>query len=129
MSFFKNTMRARRFQRVVAVQAGWLAALCVGWAAVAHAEDPKLPLSHDEDTTVYVQPKLAPTEESMRSQGATVGVQGKDGRAAYIGTDTSAARPRYSVGGESGGDLSFSAGVESDGKTKHGVKAGVRIRY
>ncbi|RYF72066.1 MAG: hypothetical protein EOO29_29005 [Comamonadaceae bacterium] len=95
----------------------------------AQAEDPKLPLKLDEEATVYVQPKLAPTEESMRSEGATVGVQAKDGRKAYIGTDTSAERPRYSVGGESGGNLSFSAGVDSDGKADHGVKAGVRIRY
>ena len=100
-------------------------------SAAARAEDPKVPLSHDEDAgrTIYLQPRLSPTQDSMHSHGATVGVQNKDGRAAYIGTDTSAERPLYSVGGESGGDLSFSAGVESDGKDKHGVKAGVRIRY
>lgn len=129
MVLLKKTKRTPRRAAIAPAWAGLLAAVCLGAAGVAHAEDPKLPLSHDEGSTVYVQPKLAPTEDSMRSQGATVGVQGKDGRAAYIGTDTSADRPRYSVGGESGGDLSFSAGVETDGKADHGVKAGVRIRY
>ncbi|MDA7414862.1 hypothetical protein PGB34_00665 [Xenophilus arseniciresistens] len=100
-------------------------------AGPAQAEDPKLPLAHDEhsERTVYIQPRLSPTEDSMHTQGATVGVQAKDGRSAYMGTDRSTAQPRYSVGAESGGDLSFSAGVESDGKEHHGVKAGIRIRY
>lgn len=109
---------------------GLLAALLLGWGA-ARAEDPKLPLAHDEDPgrTVYLQPRLSPTEDSMHSHGATVGVQNKDGRGAYVGTDTSAEHPKYSVGAESGGDLSFSAGVESNGKDDHGVKAGIKIRY
>jgi len=99
---------------------------CIG---LAHAEDPKLPLSHDDRRTVYIQPRLSPTQDSMRSHGATVGMQRPDGRGAYIGTDTSTERPRYSAGGESGGALSFSGGVESDGKDHHGIKAGIRIRY
>jgi len=108
-----------------------LTGLALALAGTARAEDPKLPLAHDEHAgrSVYIQPKLSPTEDSMHTQGATVGVQAKDGRSAYMGTDRSAELPRYSVGAESGGNTSFSAGVESDGKEHHGVKAGIRIRY
>lgn len=135
---FWTSNRISRGWRCGACAAGWArAAGAIGVAGAlllggaAWAEDPKLPLSHDEDAgrTIYIQPRLSPTEDSMHSHGATLGVQNKDGRGAYIGTDTSTERPKYSVGGESGGDLSFSAGVESDGKENHGVKAGVKIRY
>jgi hypothetical protein len=33
------------------------------------------------------------------------------------------------VGGSTGGNTSFSAGVESDGKQNNGVKAGITIKY
>ena len=79
--------------------------------------------------SVYVAPKLSPTETSMHTEGAVVGVERKDGSGLYGGMDTSSARPSYSVGGSTGGPVSLTGGVESDGKEKHGVKAGVKIRY
>ena len=95
----------------------------------AHADEPKLPIDSDEKGSVYVAPKVTPTETSMEAHGATVGVQRKDGSGLYGGMDTSTTRPTYSVGGSTGGDVSFSAGAESDGKDMHGVKAGVQIKY
>lgn len=95
----------------------------------AHADEPKLPIDSDEKGSVYVAPKVTPTETSMEAHGATVGVQRKDGSGLYGGMDTSTTRPTYSVGGSTGGDVSFSAGAESDGKDRHGVKAGVQIKY
>ena len=95
----------------------------------AGAEEPKLPISSDDKGSLYVAPKVTPTETSMDTHGATVGVQRKDGSALHGGMDTSSERPTYSVGGSTGGDVSFSAGAESDGKDKHGVKAGIKIRY
>jgi len=98
-------------------------------APLAHADDPKLPIDNDDKGSVYVAPKLSPTETSVETHGATVGVQRKDGSGLYGGMDTSTTRPTYSVGGSTGGNVSFSAGAESDGKDKHGVKAGVQIKY
>lgn len=102
-----------------------LALCCAG----AFAQTPKVPLQSDEKGTLYVEPKLSPTETSMETQGATVGVQRPDGSGAHTGVDTSGERPTYSVGGSTGGNISFSAGVESDGAEKKGVKAGIEIKY
>ena len=33
------------------------------------------------------------------------------------------------LGGSTGGNVSFSGGVQTDGKNNNGVKAGVTIRY
>ena len=66
---------------------------------------------------------------SMESKGAMVGAQRPDGSSKYIGVDTSGTRPTYSLGGSTAGDLSYSAGVFSDGKEKKGVKAGVTLKY
>lgn len=96
---------------------------------VARADEPKLPIDNDDKGSVYVAPKVTPTETSVESHGATVGVQRKDGSGLYGGMDTSGTRPTYSVGGSTGGNVSFSAGAESDGKERHGVKAGVQIKY
>lgn len=95
----------------------------------ARAEEPKLPIDTDDKGSVYIAPKVSPTETSVDTHGATVGVQRKDGSSLYGGMDTSTPRPTYSVGGSTGGDVSFSAGAESDGKDRHGVKAGVQIKY
>lgn len=95
----------------------------------AHADEPKLPIDTDDKGSVYIAPKVSPTETSVEAHGATVGVERKDGSSLYGGMDTSTTRPTYSVGGSTGGDVSFSAGAESDGKDKHGVKAGVKIKY
>ncbi|WP_296801604.1 hypothetical protein [Variovorax sp.] len=87
----------------------------------------------DDGTILYVAPKIAPTEKSAdtlgATLGATIGVQRPSGAAAYGGMDTSGSRPIYSVGGSTGGNTSFSAGVESDGKQNNGVKAGITIKY
>lgn len=56
-------------------------------------------------------------------------MQRPDGSGTYIGTDTSMPRPVYSLGGSTGGSLSFNGGVTSDGKSNNGVKAGVTIKY
>lgn len=105
-----------------------LCGLALGCAG-AIAQTPKVPLQSDEKGTLYVEPKLSPTETSMETRGATVGVQRPDGSGAHTGVDTSGQRPTYSVGGSTGGNISFSAGVESDGAEKKGVKAGVEIKY
>jgi hypothetical protein len=95
----------------------------------AQADEPKLPIDSDDKGSIYVAPKVSPTETSMEAHGATVGVERKDGSSLYGGMDTSTTRPTYSVGGSTGGNVSFSAGAESDGKDRHGVKAGVKIKY
>ena len=95
----------------------------------AHADEPKLPVDTDDKGSVYIAPKVSPTETSVEAHGATVGVERKDGSSLYGGMDTSTTRPTYSVGGSTGGNVSFSAGAESDGKDRHGVKAGVKIKY
>jgi hypothetical protein len=95
----------------------------------ARAEPIKLPVDNDEKGTVYVAPNVNPTETSATVNGATVGVQRPDGSGTYIGTDTSTPRPTYSLGASTGGNVSFSGGVQTDGKTNNGVKAGVTIKY
>ena len=96
----------------------------------ALAQDaPKVPIQSDDKGSVYVAPNVSPTETSMESKGATVGVQQKDGSGVYTGMDTSTPRPTYSVGGSTGGNTSFSAGATSDGKDNKGVKAGITIKY
>lgn len=97
--------------------------------AAAWADEVKLPVDSDDKGSVYVAPKLAPTETSMHTEGAVVGVERKDGSGLYGGMDTSSTRPSYSMGGSTGGAVSLTGGVESDGRERHGVKAGVRIRY
>lgn len=103
--------------------------LAVAPAAAAWADEVKLPVDSDDKGSVYVAPKLSPTETSMHTEGAVVGVERKDGSGLYGGMDTSSSRPSYSVGGSTGGTVSLTGGVESDGKEKHGVKAGVKIKY
>jgi hypothetical protein len=96
----------------------------------ALAEEVKVPLNNGEDQgTVYVAPNVSPTEKSADVNGATVGMQKPDGQAVYGGVDTSSALPTYSAGVATGGDVSFTAGASSDGKTKNEVKAGVTIKY
>jgi hypothetical protein len=110
--------------------------VCLGtaacWAAfttTAAAEPLKLPVDSDEKGTVYIAPNVTPTETSAVTKGATVGVQRPDGSGTYIGTDTSMPKPVYSLGASTGGDLSLSGGVSTDGKNNNGVKAGVTIKY
>ena len=98
------------------------------WGA-AFAQTPKLPLKNDDSGTVYVEPNVSSTETSMETKGANVGAQRPDGSSKYIGVDTTGPRPTYSLGGSTAGDLSYSAGVFSDGKEKKGVKAGVTLKY
>lgn len=95
----------------------------------ARAEPIKVPVDSDEKGSVYVAPNVNPTETSATVNGATVGVQRPDGSGTYIGTDTSTPRPTYSLGASTGGNMSFSGGVQSDGKANNGVKAGVTIKY
>ena len=95
----------------------------------SRAEPIKLPVDSDEKGSVYVAPNVNPTETSATVNGATVGVQRPDGSGTYIGTDTSTPRPTYSLGASTGGNVSFSGGVQSDGKASNGVKAGVTIKY
>ena len=102
-----------------------LAASC----AAAFAQTPKLPLKSDDNGTVYMEPNLSSTEKSMETKGARVGAERPDGSSKYIGVDTTGSRPTYSLGGSTAGDLSYSAGVFSDGKEKKGVKAGVTLKY
>ena len=99
-------------------------------AAASLAEPVKVPLASEEGKgTVYVAPNVTSTETSAVTEGATIGVQRPDGAGMYGGMDTSTSRPTYSVGAKTGGDVSFSAGAESDGKDKKAVKAGVTIKY
>ena len=100
------------------------------WVVPVMSEPLKVPLaSDDEKGTLYVAPNVVPNETSAATQGATVGVQRPDGAGMYGGMDTSTTRPTYSVGAKTGGDVSFSAGAESDGKDKKAVKAGITIKY
>jgi len=104
------------------------AAAC--WAAPAAMADPvKVPVDSDEKGTIYVAPNVNSTETSAYTKGATVGVQRPDGSGTYIGTDTSTPRPTYSLGASTGGNVSLTGGVLSDGKSNNGVKAGITIKY
>lgn len=104
-----------------------VAACC--FAATATAEPVKVPVDSDDKGTVYVAPNVTSTEDSAYTKGATVGVQRPDGSGGYVGTDTSTPRPTYSLGASTGGNVSLTGGVSSDGKTNNGVKAGVTIKY
>ncbi|MET3181558.1 UNVERIFIED_ORG: hypothetical protein ABIC43_004733 [Variovorax guangxiensis] len=95
----------------------------------ARAEPIKVPVDSDEKGSVYIAPNVNLTETSATVNGTTVGVQRPDGSGTYIGTDTSTPRPTYSLGASTGGNVSFSGGVKSDGKANNGVKAGVTIKY
>ncbi|RQO52390.1 hypothetical protein DBV14_16135 [Variovorax sp. KBW07] len=97
--------------------------------ATATAEPVKVPVDSGEKGTVYVAPNVNSTENSAYTTGATVGVERPDGSGAYMGTDTSRPRPTYSLGASTGGNVSLNGGVQSDGKTNNGVKAGVTIKY
>ena len=97
--------------------------------AAALAQTPKIPLESNDEGSIYVSPNLSPTEKAATANGATVGLQRKDGSGLYGGMDTSGTRPNYSLGASTGGDVSFSAGAHTDGKDNKGVKAGVTIRY
>ncbi|MDH6593391.1 hypothetical protein M2165_003280 [Variovorax sp. TBS-050B] len=109
---------------------GWIgAAACCAAAAAATAEPLKLPVDSDEKGTVYIAPNVTPTETSAYTKGATVGVQRPDGSETYLGTDTSTPRPTYSLGASTGGTVSLTGGVSTDGKANNGVKAGIRIKY
>jgi hypothetical protein len=105
------------------------AAACWAFTTAAAAEPLKLPVDSDEKGTVYIAPNVTPTETSAVTHGATVGVQRPDGSGTYIGTDTSMPKPVYSLGASTGGDLSLSGGISSDGKSNNGVKAGVTLKY
>ena len=102
-----------------------LAACCGG----AIAQAPKLAVDSGEDGTVYISPNAQSTETSVHTQGGTLGMQRPDGSGAYGGVDTSGMRNTYSAGASTGGNVSFSAGAQSDGKSNSGVKAGVTIKY
>ncbi|MES2534033.1 MAG: hypothetical protein V4636_23510 [Pseudomonadota bacterium] len=100
------------------------------WCGAAMATDPvKVPLESNDSGSIYVQPNVASTEDSVNTKGAVMGVQRKDGSGAYAGVDTGTPKPTYSLGASTGGNTSFSAGVQSDGKENNGVKAGVTIKY
>ncbi|CAA2109064.1 hypothetical protein [Variovorax paradoxus] len=104
----------------------------LGWSAACtfvHAEPVKVPVETDEKGTYYVAPNVNSTVDSAYTKGGIVGVERKDGSGAYIGTDTSTQRPTYSLGASTGGNVSLTGGVSSDGKSNNGVKAGVTIRY
>lgn len=93
------------------------------------AEELKLPIESGDKGTVYVNPNLTPTETSVNTKGATLGVERPDGAGVRGGVDTSGERSTYSVGGSTGGKRSYSAEAFSDGKSNAGVKAGVTIKY
>jgi len=97
--------------------------------ATAFADEPKVPVQTDDKGSVYVQPKVHSVDKAATVNGATVGVERKDGSAAYGGVETSGEKPTYSVGGATGGSVSYSAGAHSDGKDNRGVKAGITIKY
>lgn len=102
--------------------------LCATCAA-ALAQAPKIPFKSDEQGSLYVSPNVISNDVATETKGATVGVERKDGSSTYGGVDTAGARPTYSLGGATGGSVSYSAGVLSDGKDNKGVKAGVTIKY
>ena len=96
----------------------------------AAAEELKLPIDSDDKRIVYVTPDVVSTDNTVVTKGATVGVQRPDGSTTYGGMNVAGERPTYSLGASTGGDVSFSAGVQSDGrKESAGVKAGVTIKY
>jgi hypothetical protein len=97
--------------------------------AAASAQVPKLPLASNDEGSAYVAPNVTPTEKSVDTNGATVGVQHNDGSNAHAGVDTSGVRPTYSLGGSTPGNVSYSVDGFSDGKDNKGVKAGVTIKY
>jgi len=99
------------------------------WCSFSTAEPVKVPVESSEKGTVYVAPNVNSTETSAYTKGATVGVQRPDGSGTYIGTDTSMPKPVYSLGASTGGNVSLTGGVSSDGKANNGVKAGVNIKY
>ncbi|WP_241660703.1 hypothetical protein [Variovorax guangxiensis] len=107
--------------------------LAMGLAACifgAAAEELKLPIDSDEKGIVYVAPDVVSNQNTVVTQGATVGIQRPDGSTTYGGMNVAGERPTYSIGASTGGDVSFSAGVQSDGrKESAGVKAGVTIKY
>ena len=102
-----------------------LAACC----AAALAQTPKVPIESNDEGSIYVSPNLSPNEKSATANGGTLGLQRKDGSGFYGGMDTSGTRPNYSLGASTGGDVSFSAGANTDGKDNRGIKAGVTIRW
>ncbi|MCR8956544.1 hypothetical protein M0765_001995 [Variovorax sp. S2] len=104
-----------------------VAAWCA--AVTAAAEPVRVPVDSDDKGTIYVAPNVNPTETSAYTKGATIGVERPDGSGTYIGTDTSTPRPTYSLGASTGGNVSLTGGVLSDGKNNNGVKAGVTIKY
>lgn len=97
--------------------------------AAVLAQAPKIPFKSDEQGSLYVSPNVISNDVATETKGATVGVERKDGSSTYGGVDTTGPRPMYSVGGATGGSVSYSAGVQSDGKDNKGVKAGVTIKY
>lgn len=100
------------------------------FATAGFAEELKVPIDSDDKRIVYVTPNVVSTESTVVTNGATIGVQKPDGSTAYGGMNTVGERPTYSVGASTGGDVSFSAGVQSDGrKESAAVKAGVTIKY
>ncbi|MBU1359773.1 MAG: hypothetical protein KJ901_13585 [Gammaproteobacteria bacterium] len=105
-----------------------LVASAAGASAVL-ADTPKIPVDSGDQGTVYVTPNVAPNETSAEVHGATMGVQRPDGAGLYSGMDTAGPRPLYSVGAESGGNVSLNFGVESDGKERNTAKAGIKIKY
>ncbi|MDP9902920.1 hypothetical protein [Variovorax ginsengisoli] len=111
------------------VKSAMVAMTAAALAGVLHAEPLKVPLDSDDKGTVYVAPNVTSTEKSVDTTGATVGVQRPDGSGVYGGVDTATPRPTYSLGASTPGNVSYSAGVQSDGKTNNGVKAGVTIKY
>lgn len=102
--------------------------MCAG-CVCAIAQTPKIPFKSDEQGSLYVSPIVISNDVATETKGATVGVERKDGSSTYGGVDTAGARPTYSLGGATGGSVSYSAGVQSDGKDNKGVKAGVTIKY
>ena len=106
-----------------------LAAALLSCSAAAFAEEVKLPVESNDKGSIYVAPMVNPTETSATTTGAAVGVERKDGSGVKAGIDKSGERPTYSVGGSTGGNTSFSADVQSDGKANTGVKAGITIKY
>lgn len=122
---YKQTMRSNK-----SMVAAFLCGAALACTGLTSAEPVKVPLASDDGKgTLYVAPNVVPNETSAGTQGATVGMQRPDGSSLYGGMDTSSTRPSYSVGAKTGGDVSFSAGAESDGKDKKAVKAGVTIKY
>ena len=133
MHFFSTSISTflllSRFRLHGSARRSAVAVALAATAAVAHAQPVKLPLDSDDKGTVYVAPNVNPTEQAATVNGATVGVQRPDGSGTYIGTDTSTPRPTYSLGASTGGNVSLTGGVSSDGKANNGVKAGVTIKY